>query len=162
MPVSSGIFSVAGTKLFVGPPTAQQASDFVLGQFTGLSYVLITWMENLGQVGDEAAEIAFSAIENPRVTKLKGVRNAGTMSLVMGIDYTNDGQSLLRVGQTTVFDYAFKLLFNDMPSGGTSGSVRYFIGKVIGTREQFDTVNNVNRLNVQLGVNSNIVAVNAF
>jgi hypothetical protein len=162
MVAQTGIYAVAGSKFYIGSTLAQKTVDFVLSDFNSQSWVEIKWAENLGQFGDEAASIAFAAIGNPRVTKLKGVRDAGTMALVFGVDYNDDGQTLLRTGQTTSFDYAFKVLFNDMPSGGTSGSVRYFIGKIMMARETLDAANNVIKLNAGIGINSNVVAVNAF
>lgn len=156
------IFSVAGTRLFIGSVLDAKPTDFVASDFNSQSWVALTWMENLGQVGDEASEIAFSVIENPRTQKLKGVRNAGTMSVVMGVDYTDEGQTLVLAAERSPHNFAFKLLFNDMPSGGTSGSIRYFIAQVMSAREQFDTVNNVIKIAASLGVNSNIVHINAF
>lgn len=156
------IYSVAGTKLYIGSVLDAKSSDFIASEFSGQSWVPISWIENLGQVGDESSEITFSAIENPRTQKLKGVRNAGNMSLVVGVDYTDDGQSLLIVAERSPHNYAFKLLFNDKPSGGASGSVRFFIAQVMSVREQLDTVNNVTKMNATLGVNSNIIHVNAY
>jgi hypothetical protein len=118
-------------------------------------------MENIGAFGDEAASITFDAIEQARTQKLKGTRNAGDMAVVCGIDYADTGQIALRTAETSPNNYAFKVLFNDMPSGGTSGSLRYFIALVMSARETLDTANNVMKLNATLGVNSNIVRVNA-
>lgn len=158
----AGIFSVAGSKLYIGSSIDAHSTDFILSEFDGQSWVAISWIENLGQVGDESASIAFSAIENARTLKLKGVRDAGTMSLVVGVDYGDEGQTMLVAAEQSPNNFAFKLLFNDMPAGGTSGSVRYFIAQVMSVREQFDTVNNVIKMAASLGVNSNIVHVNAY
>jgi hypothetical protein len=156
------IFSVAGTRLFIGSVLNAHPADFVASEFTAQSWVAISWVENLGQVGDESSEIAFSVIENPRTQKLKGVRNAGNMALIVGQDYQDDGQSLMIAAERQPYSYAFKLLFNDKPSPGTSGSIRYFIAQVMSAREQFDTVNNVIKVAFTLGVNSNIVHINGF
>ena len=155
------IFSVAGTKIAIGTAMAQQPTNFTATQFSGESFVNISWCENLGQFGDEASEIAFSPIDANRTLKLKGVYNAGTMTAVFGVDYTDAGQLIIRTAVSLPTDYGFRVLFNDMPTGGVSGSIRYFIAKVMSVREQLDTVNNVIRVNVNLGINSNIVIVNA-
>lgn len=157
----AGIFSVAGTQIYVGSATAAKTTNFVASDFTLQSWVRIAWVENLGQFGDEATEIAFSPIDVNRTIKLKGVFNAGNMSLVVGRDYTDSGQNILLIGNGLQFDYSFRVIFNDMPSGGVAGSIRYFIAKIMSFREQFDTVNNVIRANVTLGINSNVVAVAA-
>lgn len=157
----AGIFATAGAKLYVGSSLAARTSDFVAGDFSGQSWVQVGWMENIGAFGDEAQSITFDAIEQARTQKLKGTRNAGDMSVVCGIDYEDAGQIILRTAEATPNNYAFKVLFNDMPSGGTSGSIRYFIAMVMSARETLDTANNVMKLNATLGINSNIVRVNA-
>lgn len=156
----AGIFATAGAKLYIGAALAAQADDFVLGDFSGQSWVRINWMENIGSFGDEAASITFDAIEQARTQKLKGTRNAGDMSVVCGIDYEDAGQIALRAAEATPNNYAFKVEFNDAPSGGTP-SERYFIGLVMSARESLDTANNVMKLNATIGINSNIVRVNA-
>jgi hypothetical protein len=157
----AGIFSVAGTQIYIGSATSAKITPFVAADFTLQSWVRIAWVENLGQFGDEAAEIAFSPIDVSRTMKLKGTFNAGTLALVVGRDYTDSGQNICLIANGLQFDYSFRVIFNDMPSGGVAGSIRYFIAKIMSFREQFDTVNNVIRANVSLGINSNVVAIAA-
>lgn len=156
----SGIFATAGSKLFIGGPLAPKSGNFVENDFNGQSWVEVGWTENLGQFGDESSEITFDAIGEGRTQKLKGTRNAGNMSLVCGVDYEDEGQIALRAAEGLPNDFAFKVEFNDAPVGGTP-SERYFIAKVMSASEQLDTANNVVRLNATLGINSNIVRVNA-
>ena len=159
--MSAGIFATAGSKLYIGGSHAAQSSDFVVGDFSGQSWVEVKWMENIGAFGDEAANITFDAIGEGRTQKLTGRRNAGDMAVVCGIDYSDSGQIALRAAEATPNNYAFKVQFNDEPVGGTSPSLRYFIGLVMSAREVLDTANNVMKLNATIGVNSNIVRVNA-
>lgn len=157
----AGIFATAGAKLYIGGATAAKTTPFVIGDFSAQSYVAVNWMENIGSFGDEASSITFDAIEQNRTQKLKGTRNAGDMAVVCGIDYEDAGQIALRAAEATPNNYAFKVEFNDMPSGGSSNSLRYFIALVMSARETLDTANNVMKLNTTLGVNSNIVRVSA-
>lgn len=155
------IFATAGSKIYIGgTPMAAQSDDFVLGDFAGQTWVEIAWAESIGEFGDEAAEITFDAIGEGRTQKLKGVRNAGTMNCRFGVDSDDAGQAAIRAAEATPLDYPFKVEFNDAPSGGNP-SERYFIGKVMSAREVLDTANNVVRLNVNIGINSNIVRVAA-
>lgn len=156
----AGIFATAGSKLYVGGPLAAQTSDLDITDFAGQSWVRINWMENIGAFGDESTAVNFDAIEQQRTQKLKGTRNAGDMAVVCGIDYEDAGQIALLAAEATPNNYAFKVEFNDAPSGGTP-SERYFIALVMSARETLDTANNVMKLNTTLGVNSNIVKVNA-
>jgi hypothetical protein len=154
------IFVTAGSRLFVGGVKAQQSADFVAADFDGESWVEVSWVENIGQFGDESAEVTFDAIGESRTLKLKGVRNAGNLSLVVGADYSDAGQAALRAAEATPDDYAFRVDFDDAPAGGTP-SQRFFIAKVMSAREQLDTANNVIKLNATLGINSNVVRVDA-
>lgn len=158
--MSAGIFATAGAAVYIGNPLPAKSTPFVLADFAGQSWVRIGWLENIGAFGDESSEITFDAIAENRTQKLKGVRNAGTMELVAGIDYEDEGQIALRAAEAEPNDYAFKVEFNDGPVGG-SNSERYFIAKVMSARETLEGANNVMRLNASLGINSNIVRVNA-
>ncbi len=156
----AGIFATAGSKLFIGGSLAAKTVPFVLGDYAGQSWTQIGWMENIGAFGDEAASVTFDAIEQQRTQKLKGTRNAGDMQVVCGIDYEDAGQVALRAAEGEPNNFAFKVEFNDAPVDGTP-SERYFIALVMTAREALDAANNVMKLNATLGINSNIVRVNA-
>lgn len=156
----AGIFATAGAKLYIGQSLAAKTTNFVLGDFAAQSWIQVGWMENIGAFGDEAASVTFDAIEQQRTQKLKGTRNAGDMTVVCGIDYEDQGQITLRAAEATSNNYAFKVQFNDAPTGGDP-SERYFIGLVMSARETLDTANNVMKLNATIGINSNIVRVSA-
>ena len=155
-----GIFATAGSKLYIGQSLAAKTTDFVLADFNAHSWTEIGWMENIGAFGDESSNVTFDAIGQQRTIKLKGTRNAGDMAAVCGIDYSDEGQIAARAAELTPNNYAFKVEFNDEPTGGTP-SERYFIALVMSVREQLDGANNVMKMNMTLGVNSNIVRVNA-
>lgn len=156
----AGIFATAGAQLHIGGALAARTTPFVLADFNGQSWVQVGWMENIGAFGDESTAVTFDAIEQQRTQKLKGTRNAGDMTVVCGLDYEDAGQIALRAAEETPNNYAFRVTFNDAPAGGTP-SERYFIALVMSARETLDTANNVMKLNTTLGVNSNIVRVNA-
>ncbi|MFK5173523.1 hypothetical protein ACI3QN_13500, partial [Propionibacterium freudenreichii] len=72
-----------------------------------------------------------------RSKKFKGQRNAGTMSVVCGLDDADAGQILLRAAEkdNTTGDFHFKVVFdNKITSGGVNAS-RFFSGKVMSARE---------------------------
>lgn len=156
----SGIFATAGATIDIGQVKAAQSANFVAANFAAQSWVNIAWVESIGAFGDEATEVTFDAVGEGRTQKIKGVRNAGNIELVCGIATEDDGQATLRGAQTEIFDYAFRITFDDAPEGGTP-SKRYFIAKVMTAREQLDGANNVAKLIATLGINSNIVQVDA-
>lgn len=154
------IYATNGAQLYVGGVLAQKSSDFVEADFTPQTWVEIGEIEGLGSVGDTATEITFDSIDASRTRRLKGTRNAGTMDVVCGIDYADAGQIALLAAEKTAHDYAFRLVLNDAPLGGTP-SERLFIAKVGSVAEAYDTANSVMKLNASLWVNSNVVKIDA-
>ena len=162
MPTPVGLSATAGSKIYIGGVLAISATPFVEDDFAGMSWINISWVDNMGTFGDKAQDISFIAVDVQRTIKLKGSFDAGNLTLSCGIDYEDEGQSLCLAGLETPYDYAFQVLFNDMPSGGTSGSTRYFIAKITSMVEQLEAANNVMKRQIILGIDSNIVAVNAY
>lgn len=154
------IYATNGSKLYIGAALAAKSSDFVEADFTSQTWVEIGETEGLGSVGDASTEITFDAISSARTRRLKGTRNAGMMEVVCGIDYEDAGQIALLAAEKTPHDYAFRLVLNDAPPGGTP-SERLFVAKVGTAVEALDTANSVMKLNATLWVNSNVVKIDA-
>lgn len=159
------IYATAGTKFYIGPAMSPGSSDLTISDFEtspAKSWTEVGFTENLGTVGDTSESITFDAIGRGRRMKLKGVRDAGTMEVVCGLDYSDAGQVALRAAEATPNDYAFKVEFNDAPAGsGATPSLRYFVGQVLSASETLDSANNVVKLNASIAVNSNVVRKNA-
>ncbi|WP_126974650.1 hypothetical protein [Frigidibacter oleivorans] len=154
------VFATNGAKLYIGGVMDDPGEDLDATDFSGETWVEVKEVENLGTFGDEAAEITFDGIGNQRTRRLKGTRNAGAMELVCGIDSGDAGQLALLAAEKTAHDYAFRVVFNDAPAGGTP-SERMFFAKVASVSEALDTANSVMKLNATLWINSNVVRVNA-
>lgn len=156
------IYATNGTKLFIGGIMTIGDDDLVAADFASqsASWVEIGETENFGSVGDTSAEITFDGISANRTRRLKGTRNAGTMEVVCGIDYDDPGQIAVHAAEKQIHDYAFRMVLNDAPQGGTP-SERLFGAKVASVAEAFDSANSVMKLNATLWVNSNVVKVNA-
>lgn len=125
-----------------------------------LTFVEAKEMESIGSFGDTANEIAFASLGDSRTRRLKGTRDAGTLDVVMGADYSDAGQLALIAAEKTDGDYAIKVVFNDAPSGGTP-SVRYFLAAVGSVTEAVDAADNVLKLNCNLWINTGITRVSA-
>jgi hypothetical protein len=154
------VYATAGATLEIGGVLEQKSGDFVLADFSSITWVAVKELEALGSLGDTSQAITFASIEDKRERTIKGTRNAGTMEVVMGIDYNDGGQLALIAAEKTIHDYAFRVTFNDAPAGGTP-SQRLFIAKVMSQSEQLDSANNVMKLTASLAVNSNVVRVAA-
>lgn len=154
------IYATNGTRIFIGGAVNDPGADVTGTTFTSQTWTEIKEVESLGTFGDAASEITFESINQNRTKRLKGTRNAGSMDLVCGLDYADPGQLALIAAEKTIHDYAFKVVFNDAPAGGTP-SERLFLAKVASAAEAADSANNVLKLNASLWINSNIVRVAA-
>lgn len=154
------VYATAGAKIYIGGVKASKSTDFVASDFTAEVWVEIKEVEGLGSLGDTSSAIEFNSLGDGRKRKIKGVRDAGNMELIAGIDHADAGQTALIAAEKAIHDYAFRIVLNDAPAGGTP-SERLFIAKVMSASEQFDQSDNIMKLNVSLGVNSNICRTNA-
>src|SRR5690606_29518537 len=84
----------------------------------------------------------------------------GSMAVVADLDYADPGQIALIAAEKSAHSFAFKLVFNDAPVGGTP-SERYFVALVMSAAEQYNEANSVMALNATLEIDSNIVRVAA-
>lgn len=154
------IYATNGAKLYIGAALSVDDTDLTVSDFSAQSWTEIGEVEALGTVGDSSEAIEFIAVGYDRKRRLKGSRDAGTMEVVCGIDPNDPGQIALIAAERTDSNYAFKIVLNDAPQGGTP-SERYFAAMVGSAAEAFDSANNVMKLNASLWVNSNVVKVNA-
>ncbi|MCA0257133.1 MAG: hypothetical protein LCH47_11125 [Proteobacteria bacterium] len=154
------VYASGGMKVFIGGVKNQKSEDFILADFNAEVWTEIKEVEAAGSAGDTSEAINFTALGDKRTRTIKGPRSAGTMEIVCGIDPSDAGQLAVVAAEKTNSDYAFKLVFNDAPAGG-SPSERYFIAKVMSQSEQFDQASSVMKINIGLGINSNIVRVSA-
>lgn len=154
------IFATAGAKLYIGAVIAYQNFDYDDADFTSQTWTEIKRLESIGSFGDTTQELSFDDLSSRRTERVKGQRSAGTIDVVCGLDYADAGQLALFAAEKSDDNYAFRIVFNDAPSGGTP-SERMFVAMVGGAVEQLDNANAVMKLNSSLWINSNIVRVNA-
>lgn len=155
------IFATAGAKFYIGGALDPDFGEpMVAADFTGQTWVQVEPLESIGSLGDSAEVVEFDAIGDGRKYKLKGVRDAGSLEIVAGLDYGNAGQVAMLAAEASSNNYAFKVTFNDAPAGGTP-SERMFVGLVMSAAEALDQANSVMKVTFAIGVNSNVVRVAA-
>lgn len=157
----ANLFATAGTKVEIGSePMTYDGTDFTSSDFTSVSWTEIGGTTNLGSAGDTSELITSAHIQDKRVRKLKGTRNAGSMELVCDLDYADAGQIALIAAEKVDHTYPFRITLNDAPPGGTP-STRMFTALVMSQTEQYDEANSVMKLNATLEIDSNIARVAA-
>lgn len=151
--------ATSGTKVYIGG--VRLAATDTAAEYAALTWVPIEQIENIGEFGDEAAQITFDDVGESRTKKLKGNRNAGMLALVCGWDPLGTGQIAVRNAEKTSFDYAFKIEANDKLDANDTNSIFYFHAKVASARRVQGGANDVVKMNANLDITTEIVEVAA-
>lgn len=151
------ISTSTGVQIYIG--SSIEAEN--LSQFLTESWVEIGEVEDLGEFGDNSEQVTFASLADSRLRKLKGIRDAGDLALVVGADDTDVGQDALIAAEATTFNYNFKVVLNDAATLGGTPSEHYFYARVMGKRLTVGAANNVVRRNFTLGINSAVTSVDA-
>lgn len=129
--------------------------------FEADTYAEVGEVEDLGEFGDQAEEVTFTALANRRTRKFKGSFNAGTVTAVCGFDSSDAGQDAMIAAFASDDDYNFRVMLNDTPAGGSTPTTLYFRGKVMSKQKNVGNVSNVVRQTFAIGINSEIIEVAA-
>lgn len=157
----SDLYPVAGAKFYIGGATATQIDDFAAADFSGETWIEVDGWETAGTVGDAAEVITTALINRKRDFKQKGTRNAGTMENQFAIIQGDAGQDDMSDAEKTTDNYAFRIVFDDIPSAGTTGTTQYFVGMVTAWRDVNGGANTTRMKQGTIEINSNIVTVAA-
>lgn len=151
------LYPVAGAQIYIGGVTATQNSDFSAGDFASETWTEIDGWETAGVVGDAAQLITTQLINRGRDVKQKGTRNAGSMQNNFAEVIGDSGQAAMVTAEAATSNYAFKIEFDDVPSGGSVPTTLYFVGLVTTWQRQNGAANTVRMWNGTIEINSNIV-----
>lgn len=154
------------SRLFISPTPVVPDTINAMDDGTAISFfqaindwIEVEEIEDLGTAGDTSEAIPFTAINNSRVRKMKGPKDAGTQSVVVGRDPLDDGQEALIVAEGTDYNYAFKLILNDARSPNHSKSEMFYAGMVMSKATNLGNVSNVVRRNFDIGINTGVYEV---
>ena len=155
------ITTATGTRWFIGGTTAiDYTTDAgAIDDFEALTWVEIKEVEDGGEIGDASSDVTFQSLGDGRVRHLKGARDAGSVSLVVGDDPMDLGQIAVRTAEQTKFLFNFKVEYEDAPSAEYSNSVDYFRGLVMSARKQVGQGDNVLRRTFTIGINTAVLTV---
>lgn len=157
----SDLYPVAGAQIYIGGVTATQTTDFTASDFVSESWTEIDGWETAGVVGDAAQVITTQLINRNRDVKQKGTRNAGSMQNTFAHVQGDTGQAAMVTAEASSSNYAFKIEYDDVPSGGSLPTTVYFVGLVTTWQRQNGQANTVRMYNGNIEINSNVVTVAA-
>lgn len=152
------VAAAAGSKIYIGTTAAIDfATDAgALTYFEADTYTEVKEVEDLGEFGDESAEITFGTIGDTRTRRFKGPRDAGVLALVCGRDPLDAGQQAVLAAEKVKDEYNLKIVANDAPVGGTP-TTYYMRVLVMSAKNSFGAVDNVVRVTFNLAINSAII-----
>lgn len=151
----------AGTKYSIGP-AIEGAFPTTATAYAALTpYVVIGEVEDGGEYGDDVGSTEFVSLGDRRLRRLKTTFDAGELTIIVGNDAADVGQSDLFEAIASDFNFAFKVENNDKLTTSGTNSIDYFSAMVAGGRKQVGTADNVVRRTFRLLINSPIVTVAA-
>lgn len=149
--------TTAGAKLFIGPANSTAASA---GDFSALPYSEVGEVVDIPAFGDVASLVTTEPLNEGRVKKQKGNRNAGSMSITYDYDPADTGQTDLDAAEASTSQFAFRVTLNDAGTGSPSSpSTWYFRAFVMSTEIVITTANNMVRKRATLELNTKPIEV---
>lgn len=130
--MSANISPSNGTQAFICSTAV--GSDPDQTAYAAMSWIEIGGLTSVGEFGDESASIKTSIINENRVRKNKGTRDAGMIALVCAHDPADNGQVQCSAAERSADRYAFKVIVPDASTGSGTDSVFYFSGLVMSKR----------------------------
>lgn len=160
------IHTNAGTKIFISPTPVDVDAINAMSDADAIAFfdAISDWveaeeLEDTGEFGDTSEAITFTALNNARVRKLKGPRDAGTQTIVVGRDPLDDGQEVFIEAERTNFNYAIRQEFSDARTPEYSNSEIFYAGLVMGAPTNAGNVSNVVRRTFNVGINTAVYEV---
>lgn len=153
MTARTEVQSISGATLAISAskPETYDAAGY---QSTDLIFTPIGQVENYGNHGVRATITEFTPVDTGIVTKIKGSKNYGTMSLVLGSIPSDAGQVLLTAASESNAHYSAKLTYPD-------GEI-HFMDVLVASKEYQDgAVNDVSKIAVDLAICKKPVVVAA-
>jgi hypothetical protein len=141
------ISATSKTKFYIGTSAANAETD---------TYSEVKRIEDLGEFGDNAEVITFLSIEDGRVHKLKGAKDAGDMEITCGFDAADAGQNAMRAALDVDTPYNFKVVLNDDPVNPTE---HYFKGLVTAASNTLGGANDVAKCKFTVAITSELTTV---
>jgi hypothetical protein len=112
---------------------------------TTVVFTAVGEVENFGNHGVTSTVTEFTPVETAVITKIKGSKNYGTMSLVIGNVPGNAGQVILKAASESTARYSAKITYPD--------TVVHYLDVLVSKFEYVDgAVNDVQKVNVDFAV----------
>lgn len=119
--------------------------------YAALTYTAVGEIENFGEHGVTVNVSTFTPVATATTTKLKGAKNYGTMSLVLGYLPSDAGQDIIEAAAESTNRYSAKIAY-PAGQGETTGEIHYLDVLVTKRSYQDGSVDDVRKLAVDMEV----------
>lgn len=137
-----GTLSTATLAITATLPATYDAAGYGA---TSITYTAIGQVENYGNHGVTATITEFTPVDTAIVAKMKGSKNYGTMTLMVGSIPTDAGQVILKAASESNNHYSAKLTYPD-------GEIHYLDVLVAKHEFQDGSVNDAMKVSVDLAI----------
>jgi hypothetical protein len=152
-------YAATGTRVYIGSSVTDEPAD--AAAYAALSWTEIGDVESIGDFGDDAPIITASTLQDERVFKAKGPRDAGSLAITV-LDKPDDtGQIAAIAAEGTRFNYPFKVVLPNRLTTGGADQIEYLIGLVSSKRLNVGDNQNIVRRVFTVAINSKITTVAA-
>ena len=158
------IYAVGGATFFIGNASMaapDSNTDLATSDFSGVTWVEVKGWLTLGSFGGTSALITSQRIGGARDMKGKGTTNEGSMQNTFAHVPGDSGQAAMKAAQGTAFNYPFKVVYDDEPSGGSNPTTDYFVGLVMTWQRAGGNANAERTYTSTCEINSNIATTAA-
>jgi hypothetical protein len=142
--------TTAGSTLAITasqPATYNSAGYEALTNASPTTFVDIGEISDLGEFGRVYNVVKYNTIANRATTKRKGSYDEGTMSLKVGLDNDDAGQTLAKTASESDNDYTFRLTIQD-------GTKYYFQAQVSSFKITAGNVDSITEAMISLELTS--------
>lgn len=138
------IESLAGATLAISAslPATYDAAGYGA---TTMTYTAVGEIDNLGDHGMTANIAEFTPIDTAVVTKVKGSKNYGSLTLALGSLPSNAGQDIIELAAESNAHYSVKLTYPDT-------SIRYLDVIVSKFTDNGGSVNDVHKISAEFAI----------
>ncbi len=157
--MSKQISAANGATFFIGPASDLPPVDGPTA--SALTYVQVKKVETIGDYGDTAQGVTFTALDDQRVEKTKGARDAGDLTLTCAFIAGDPGQMAMDAAEATANNFVFKVVLNDEPINGVAPTTTYLFGLVSSNKRQVGAANNVLRIMYSISLNAAPIEIQA-
>lgn len=138
------IQSAAGASIGI---SASAPATYNVAGYEALTYTTIGEVTDLGEFGREYNLITHNPIDTRATKKLKGSYNEGQISMTVGLDTADAGQTLCATAASSDSNYSFKVTLQN-------GAIYYFPAQVMSFKRSIGSVDNVVSATIALEITS--------